>query len=40
MENIEFSYIGEEETLNDNLDFNEDYEVRSVRVNNEGKNQR
>ena len=37
MEDIEFSYIGEEETLDDNLDLNEDYEVRTVRVNSEGK---
>ena len=31
----EFSYIGEEETLDD--DQNEDYEVRTVCVNNEQK---
>ena len=37
MEDIEFSYIGEEETLDDNLDLNEDYEVRTVCVNNEGE---
>ena len=35
MEDIEFSYIGEEETLDD--DLNDDYEVRTVRVNKDGK---
>ena len=34
---IEFSYIGEEETLDDDDNLNEDYEVRTVRENNEGK---
>ena len=38
MEDIEFSYIGEEEQLDDNdLNLNEDYEVRTVRVNKDGK---
>ena len=36
MDDIEFSYIGEEDTLDDD-NLNEDFEVRTVRVNKDGK---
>ena len=39
-DNIEVSYIGEEEAIDDvdnNEDLNEDYEPRSIRVNSNGK---
>ena len=37
MDDIEFSYIGEEEDDLDNNNLNEDFEVRTVRVNKDGK---
>ena len=39
-DDIEISYIGEEEAIDDvdnNEDLNEDYEPRSIRVNSNGK---
>ena len=39
MDEIEFNYIGEEDTLDDD-NLNEDFEVRTVRVNKDGKKAR
>ena len=36
MDEIEFSYIGEEDTIDDD-NLNEDFENRTVRVNKDGK---
>jgi len=41
-DDIEISYIGEEEAFDDadnNEDLNEDYEPRSIRVNSNGKSE-
>ena len=37
MDEIEFNYIGEEEALDIDDNLNDDYEVRTLRVNKDGK---